>query len=134
MPVTADGASAEVSGRRLDQWLWFARLVKSRSRAARLCTTGAVKVNQVTLKKADQLVRIGDTIVVPQGIFRRTVRVLGLGARRGRAAEAQLLYDEVDAPVRLGDLNRVWQPLLMGEDDPQDDISSSPCNNSDVIP
>src|SRR4051812_13658644 len=108
MPVKADGASAEVSGRRLDQWLWFARLVKSRSRAARLCTAGAVKVNQVTLKKADQLVRIGDTVVVPQGIFRRTVRVLGLGARRGPAAEARLLYEEVDAPARLCDFNPVW--------------------------
>lgn len=116
--MKADGAAAEVSGRRLDQWLWFARLVKSRSRAARLCTAGAVKVNQVTLKKADRLVRIGDTIVVPQGIFCRTVRVLGLGARRGPAAEARRLYDEVDAPIRLSDFNPVWQPLLMGEDEP----------------
>ena len=116
--MKADGAAAEVSGRRRDQWLWFARLVKSRSRAARLCTAGAVKVNQVTLKKADRLVRIGDTIVVPQGIFCRTVRVLGLGARRGPAAEARRLYDEVDAPIRLSDFNPVWQPLLMGEDEP----------------
>jgi hypothetical protein len=55
---------------------------------------------------------------VPQGIFCRTVRVLGLGARRGPAAEARRLYDEVDAPIRLSDFNPVWQPLLMGEDEP----------------
>lgn len=121
-------------GRRLDQWLWFARFVKSRSLAARICIAGVVTVNQVTIKKANQMVRVGDTIAVTQGAFRRTVRVLGLGARRGPAAEARLLYEEIGAPARFSEFNPVWQPLLMGEDDPQDDISSSPCNNSDVIP
>jgi ribosome-associated heat shock protein Hsp15 len=120
--VKGDGGSAESAGRRLDQWLWFARLVKSRSRAARLCIAGEVSVNQVALKKANQMVRIGDTIVVPQGVFCRTVRVLGLGARRGPAAEAQLLYEEVEAPARLSDFDPIWQPLLMGEDDPQNEI------------
>ena len=118
-----DGASAEVSRRRLDQWLWFARLVKSRSRAASLCITGAVRVNQVTLKKANQIVRIGDNIAVTQGVLCRTVRVLGLGARRGPAAEARLLYEEVDAPARL---SPIWQPLLMGEDEPQNDTLWTP--------
>jgi ribosome-associated heat shock protein Hsp15 len=114
--VKGDGASAEVSGRRLDQWLWFARLVKSRSRAARLCFGGSVRVNQITLKRANQLVRIGDTVAVTQGIVCRTVRVLGLGARRGPAAEARLLYEEVEASARL---SPIWEPLLMGEDEPQ---------------
>jgi ribosome-associated heat shock protein Hsp15 len=116
--VNGDGASPEVSGRRLDQWLWFARLVKSRSRAARLCVAGAVEVNQVTLKKANQVVRIGDTIAVTQGVFCRTFRVLGLGARRGPAAEARLLYEEVDASTRL---SPIWRPLLMDEDESRND-------------
>jgi ribosomal 50S subunit-recycling heat shock protein len=47
--LKGDRASAEISGRRLDQWLWFARLVKSRSRAARLCVTGVVTVNGMTV-------------------------------------------------------------------------------------
>jgi ribosome-associated heat shock protein Hsp15 len=116
--VKGDGASAEVSGRRLDRWLWFARLVKSRSRAARLCLAGSVRVNQITLRKANQMVRTGDTIAVTQGVVCRTVRVLGLGARRGPAAEARLLYEEVGAPARL---SPIWQPLLLGEDEPQND-------------
>jgi hypothetical protein len=45
------GAEASLSGRRLDRWLWFARLVKSRSRGARRCGAGAVAVNGMTVKK-----------------------------------------------------------------------------------
>jgi ribosome-associated heat shock protein Hsp15 len=73
--------------RRLDQWLWFARLVKSRSRGARFCAADAVAVNTVALKKANHTVRIGDTIAVAKGAFRRTVRVMGLGVRRGPPGE-----------------------------------------------
>jgi ribosome-associated heat shock protein Hsp15 len=106
-------------GRRLDQWLWFARFVKSRSLAARVCISGAVAVNQVTIRKANHLVRIGDTIAVPQGAFRRTVRLLELGTRRGPPAEARLLYEEIAAPVRLSQTAPAWIPLILVEDDVQ---------------
>ena len=115
--MKGDGASAEVLGRRLDQWLWFARLVKSRSLAARLCAGRAVMVNQAAVSKANHLVRIGDVISLPQGAFRRTVRVLGLGTRRGPPAEARLLYEEVAAPVHRSELTPLWTPLL-SEGDP----------------
>lgn len=82
--MKGDGTSAELLGRRLDQWLWFARLVKSRSLAARLCAGRAVMVNQAAVSKVNHLVRMADIIAVPQGAFRRTVRVLGLGTRRAR--------------------------------------------------
>ena len=115
--MKAGGVSAEVSGRRLDQWLWFARLVKSRSLAARLCAGRAVMVNQAAVSKANHLVRIGDVISLPQGAFRRTVRVFGLGTRRGPSAEARLLYEEVAPPVHRSELAPSWTPLL-SEDDP----------------
>jgi ribosome-associated heat shock protein Hsp15 len=100
------------ASRRLDQWLWFARIVKSRSLAARLCAAGGVIVNGATVEKANHLLRIGDTIAVPQGGYRRTVRVLGLGARRGPAAEARLLYEEAASAVRLSEPAPSWTPLL----------------------
>jgi ribosome-associated heat shock protein Hsp15 len=109
-------APSAAANRRLDQWLWFARLVKSRSRGARLCAAGAVEVNTVAVKKANHTVRIGDTITVPQGAFRRTVRVMGLGARRGPPAEAQLLYQETAVPVPLSELAQKWTPLLMDDE------------------
>jgi ribosome-associated heat shock protein Hsp15 len=121
--VKGEGAAAEVLGRRLDQWLWFARFAKTRSRAARLCVAGVVTVNQVTIRKANHVLRIGDTIAVPQRAFCRTVRVLGLGTRRGPPAEARLLYEEITAAVHLSGFIPAWQPLLMGEDEPQNGTS-----------
>jgi ribosome-associated heat shock protein Hsp15 len=106
----------EAPGRRLDQWLWFARLAKSRSLAARLCTAGAVTVNDAAVRKANQLVRIADIVILPQGAIRRAVRVRALGTRRGPAAEARQLYDETTAPVRLSELAQSWEPLLAGSE------------------
>lgn len=108
--------SPPLPSRRLDQWLWFARFVKTRSLAARLCTAGAIKVNGIVTKKANHAVRIGDTVVVPQGAFCRTVRVVALGLRRGPAPEARLLYEEI-ATLHRSEFAADWKPLLMGEDD-----------------
>jgi ribosome-associated heat shock protein Hsp15 len=104
-------------GRRLDQWLWFARFVKSRSLAARICVTGVVTVNGMAVRKPNHLLRIGDILVAPQGAFCRTVRVLSLGTRRGPASEARNLYEETAAPVHLSDPVPAWTPLLMGDDE-----------------
>lgn len=120
--MKGDGASALVSGRRLDQWLWFARFVKSRSLALRLCAAGAVSVNGLAVNKASHAVRLGDTIALPQGTVRRMVRVLSLGTRRGPASEARLLYEETAAPVRLSDLAPDWTPLLM-DGEPSSDLT-----------
>jgi ribosome-associated heat shock protein Hsp15 len=114
--VKSDRAISASQSRRLDQWLWFARLVKSRSLAARLCTAGGITVNEITIRKANHMVRIGDTIAVPQCAFRRSVRLLGLGVRRGPTAEARSLYEEIAAPVHRSQLIPAWTPLLAEED------------------
>ena len=101
-----------MTSRRLDQWLWFARLAKSRSLASRVCTAGAVVLNGVVVRKARHLIRVGDIIIVPQGILSRTIRVKALGARRGPVIEAQSLYEEADAPARVSELDIAWKPLL----------------------
>ena len=111
------GAPSASASRRLDQWLWFARFVKSRSLAARLCVTGAVTVNGMAVRKPNHMLRIGDILAAPQGAFCRTVRVLSLGTRRGPASEARKLYEESAAPVHLSDLMPAWTPLLMGDDE-----------------
>jgi ribosome-associated heat shock protein Hsp15 len=113
--VSAGAGTPLASSRRLDQWLWFARLVKSRSLAQRLCAAGAVTLNRLPVRKANQIVRIGDVVVTPQGAFRRTVRVLALGTRRGPASEARLLFEEIADPVRLADPAAAWD-LLLAED------------------
>ncbi len=61
-------------------------------------------MNGAAVRKPNHPVRPGDAIAAPLGAFRRTVRVLALGSRRGPASEARLLYEEIAAPMRLSDL------------------------------
>lgn len=95
--------------RRLDQWLWFARFVKSRSLAARLCTGGAVSVNGEKAKKASQAIRPGDLLGLRLGKSRRQIRIVALGERRGPAPEARGLYEEIAAAERPAP---EWELLL----------------------
>lgn len=101
------------SSRRLDQWLWFARFVKSRSLAARVCAAGEVAVNGVVVAKPNHAVKPGDTVVVSQRGWERTVRVVALGARRGPAAEARGLFEETMPARRAAP---AWEPLLFADD------------------
>jgi ribosome-associated heat shock protein Hsp15 len=112
--TTAESTSARAD-RRLDQWLWFARLVKSRSLAARLCNAGAVVVNGAAARKASQAIRIGDRVSVPQGARRRTLRVLALGTRRGPATDARTLYEETARPEAMPAPAADWTPLLIDD-------------------
>jgi len=80
---------------RLDRWLWFARFCKSRSLAARLCESGTVRINRTPIDKAAAQIKPGDVLTFPLGRQIRVVRVLALGLRRGPAAEARMLYEEL---------------------------------------
>src|SRR5262245_25432937 len=80
---------------RLDRWLWFARLAKSRTLAAELVSAGKIRVNRVKAAKSSQLVRVGDVITSAARIEIRIVRVRALGSRRGPATEAVALYEEL---------------------------------------
>jgi len=80
---------------RIDKWLWFARFFKSRTLAARMVAEGHVRVNRERVTKSHGGIRPGDVLTFPQGRDIRVVRVVGLGARRGPAAEAQQLYEDL---------------------------------------
>jgi ribosome-associated heat shock protein Hsp15 len=113
--------AGETATLRLDKWLWFARLARTRSLAARLCAAGEVAVAGRTIVKAGHPVRIGDVVTLPQGRLIRTVHVAALGTRRGPAAEARLLYREPDPPRRKPGQDD-WISLFddEGESDRQD--------------
>ena len=112
MSVIPGSAIAERAKTRLDQWLWFARFVKSRSLAARLCAEGTVSINDLPVKKPNQAVRVGDVVVITHRGTQRSVRVLAFGLRRGPASEARLLYEEVAPPLQLTRGFADWVPLL----------------------
>ncbi len=86
---------------RLDKWLWHARFCKSRAIAARLVAAGAVRVNAARVSKPATTVRVGDGISFAHAGRVHAVRILGLGARRGPAPEAQALYVDVGAAAGL---------------------------------
>jgi ribosome-associated heat shock protein Hsp15 len=96
---------------RLDRWLWFARMARTRSLAARLCAAGLVTLGG-TAQKPHHPVRVGDRIAVAQGRARRELVVLALGERRGSAPEARRLYDEPMPPVPLAAPEEAWTTLF----------------------
>ena len=87
---------------RLDTWLWQARFCKSRTIAAALVAEGRVRVNSERIVRPARTIGPGDVLTFPQGGTIRVVRVLAAGARRGPAAEARALYEDLAPPaVRL---------------------------------
>jgi ribosome-associated heat shock protein Hsp15 len=113
--LSSSGTPGQPASRRLDQWLWVARFVKSRSLAARMCAAGAVTLNGARVRKANQVIRVGDVVVVPQGVLLHTIRVKALGGRRGPFSEARLLYDETAATEDFRARAQSWKPLLANE-------------------
>jgi ribosome-associated heat shock protein Hsp15 len=83
---------------RLDKWLWFARVVKTRTLAAGLVTDGRVRVNRERIVKPAHAVRAGDVVTVTVGPRVRVLEVRAPGTRRGSPAEAQAIYRELGEP------------------------------------
>ena len=97
MPKTVSDVNAD-SGQRLDQWLWFARVAKTRTLATKLVETGKTRINRTRVAKASRTVRPGDVITLMLHGHVRILKVLGCGTRRGPAQEAQLLYEDMSPP------------------------------------
>jgi len=84
-----------MTGQRLDKWLRCARLVKTRSAAARLIADGKVRLNGERVRKQSHLVQPGDVVTAtpPQRLV--VWRVLDAVERRGPATLAQTLYEDL---------------------------------------
>ncbi|MEQ1716111.1 MAG: RNA-binding S4 domain-containing protein [Hyphomicrobium sp.] len=80
---------------RIDQWLWFARIAKSRTLAQALIERGKVRINRERLQKPSQQVKAGDVVTISLGPIVRILEISGIGKRRGPASEAALLYVEL---------------------------------------
>ena len=80
---------------RIDRFLFFIRLAKSRTLAQSVIETGYVRLDGKRVEKPSEDVRVGSTIALPLHGRVRVVRVLGLPARRGPASEARTCYEEL---------------------------------------
>ena len=86
-----------MQGQRLDKWLWCARLVKTRTLAARLIEAGKIRINGERTLKVSRPVRAGDVVTgISAGAGRLfVVRVAGEAERRGPATVARTLYEDL---------------------------------------
>ncbi|MEK9899486.1 MAG: RNA-binding S4 domain-containing protein [Rhodospirillaceae bacterium] len=91
-----DGGSESL---RLDKWLWYARFCKTRSLATAMCRAGQVRVNKIPVRKSNQAVHVGDVLTFAQGPRIRVIRIAALATRRGPAADAALLYEDLSPPL-----------------------------------
>ena len=97
------------SHQRIDKWLFFTRMVKSRTLAQMLVAQGAVSVNGTSIDQPSHLVRPGDEVELR--LERRDVHLVvqGGGSRRGPYAEARQLSQDVSPesePKRLTPFER----------------------------
>ena len=80
---------------RLDKFLWFARIVKTRALAQGLAEGGRLRLNGRVIDRAHAAVRVGDVLAFARRGEVRVLKVENLPARRGPPAEARALYSEL---------------------------------------
>ena len=96
-------ASEPQDGQRVDRWLWFTRLFKSRSLASKAVEDGVVRITRagqtIRTDKPSYTLKPGDVVTLKIRGAVRVVEVVSGGVRRGPASEAQTLYKDLAPPV-----------------------------------
>lgn len=91
-----------IETQRIDQWLWHARLFKTRTLAGKFVSDGRVRVTRdetpMRVEKASFTIRPGDHLVFTLHDRLRILGVIQCAKRRGPASEAQTLYDDQSPP------------------------------------
>jgi len=80
---------------RADKWLWHARFFKTRGLAAKVISSGHLRVNGDKVHKPARSVGPSDVLTFAQARRVRVVKILALSERRGPAPEAQALYEDL---------------------------------------
>ncbi|CDM59695.1 MULTISPECIES: RNA-binding S4 domain-containing protein [Rhizobium] len=86
------------SRQRIDKWLFFTRMVKSRSLAQSHIQSGHVRINGERALQPSQTIKAGDKVEL--ALERRDVVLIvkSGGERRGPYEEARLLYEDLTPP------------------------------------
>jgi ribosome-associated heat shock protein Hsp15 len=93
-PKEADGPNAR---QRLDKWLWFARVVRTRSAAAKLVSAGHVRLNSRRIDTPAKPVAAGDILTIALERQVRVLKIVATGLRRGPYPQARHLFEELSA-------------------------------------
>ncbi len=81
---------------RLDRFLWFARLARSRGAAQAIANEGMLRLDGRRIDRAHTPVRVGSVLTFAQYGRVRMVRIEALPKRRGPPAEAAALYADLE--------------------------------------
>ena len=81
---------------RIDRFLFFIRLAKSRTIAQGAIEQGHIRIDGKRVEKPSDQVEVGSVIALPLHGHVRVLRVLALPARRGPATEARACYEEIE--------------------------------------
>lgn len=84
---------------RLDKFLWYARIVRTRAAAQALAEGGRLRVNGRVVDRSHAAIGSGDVLSFAVQGRVRVLRIAALPARRGSPAEARALYTEVEGPL-----------------------------------
>ncbi len=83
---------------RVDKWLWYSRVVKTRSLAQAIVKSGKVRVNGTKISSPSSAIAPDDVLTITLDRRIAILKVIALGVRRGPAPEAQLLYEDLSPP------------------------------------
>lgn len=86
---------AEGEAMRLDRFLWFARIAKTRSAAQAIAEKGTLRLDGRRIERSSAAVRAGSILAFPLHGQVRVLRVEALPAKRGPPAEAKACYQDL---------------------------------------
>lgn len=94
----------EVGRIRVDKWLFFVRVAKSRTLAAKWVAEGRIRVNREKIAQPSHMLKADDVLTI--ALDRRVVvlKLVACGTRRGPAEEARTLYEDL-TPVEIREDN-----------------------------
>ena len=106
----APDQSGGAQKQRLDKYLWFARMARTRVLAAGLVSAGHVRVNGRKVDQPSRAIGPGDVLTISLQRDVRVLRVVAIAERRGPYEDARHLYEDLNAAP----------PQAEGEDEPQE--------------
>ena len=86
---------ADAAAMRIDRFLWFVRLAKTRTVAQGMAEDGHLRIDGRAIDRAHCPVRAGNVLTFAAHGRVRAIRVVALPARRGPAVEAAGCYEDL---------------------------------------
>ena len=106
---------------RIDRWLFFARIFKTRSKAVRAVEKGLIYLNGNQIKKQSQLIKIGDGVIVKRSNKILQIRVAKFGIKRESYDLAKHMYEDTIEEILYGTNDGKVRDVLEADSSPRPD-------------